>query len=427
MKIKRPNSLQRGAVLVTALVLALLVGLVVGALLIISQQHNYLTARSQTWNAEIPIAEAGIEEAMEHINSSNSWLMGLVTNGWTRVGSNVVKSRELGDGYYYTSISTSEVAPAIVSIGFGRIPLQTNFTRRVVTALARKGIVWGFIGINGVEMNGTTTYIDSFNSSDPRYSSNGLYHPLYRRDMAGVATVSSARPALNTGTAKIYGFAATGPGGSVSGTVGDGTWCASQTGIQTGHASDDFNMAFSPIGAPAVLTAALAPAAGVINGTNYGYVLGNDDYKIDGDLSLPVTGHSGGDLIVTGRARLYVTGKTTVSGHGKIIIATNGTLEMYLGDDASLNGQGTFNFAGVATACSVFGLPTCKSISYGGGSSWTSLIYAPQAEVAIGGGGHFYGSIVGATLKFTGTPELHYDEALGGASPIYKVIAWEEL
>ena len=90
MKITRPNSLQRGAVLVTALVLALLVGLVVGALLIISQQHNYLTARSQTWNAEIPIAEAGIEEAMEHINSSNSWLMGLVTNGWTRVGSKIV-------------------------------------------------------------------------------------------------------------------------------------------------------------------------------------------------------------------------------------------------------------------------------------------------------------------------------------------------
>src|SRR5215204_4373879 len=109
------HSRQSGSVLVTTLVLAMLVGVVVGALLIISQQHNTLTARSQTWSGEIPIAEAGIEEAMAHLNSKPTTLD---ANGWTNSGSNVVKSRVLGDGYYYTAISTQAQRPTIVSVGF---------------------------------------------------------------------------------------------------------------------------------------------------------------------------------------------------------------------------------------------------------------------------------------------------------------------
>ena len=439
---KTSTSHQRGTVLVTTLVLALLVGIVVSALLIISQQHNTLTSRSQTWCGEIPIAEAGIEEAMAHLNSRPATL---ATNGWEPNGSNVVKKRELGDGYYYTAISTQLVMPTIVSIGFGRIPLQTNFTRRVVTATARQGFVWGFIGINGVEMSGTTAYIDSFDSSDPRYSSNRLYSFSKRRDMVGVATLSSARPALNTGTARIFGYVATAPGGTVAGTVGDGSWCSdpTRTGIQSGHSFDDFNMAIPSVSVPADLKVASAPSPGTVGGTNYAFVLGSSlrssNYAILDDLSLPestgglvgglLTGLLGksGNMIVTGHANLYISGKFSIGGQGKVIITTNGSLTLYLGGDGSLSGHGFFNENGVATTCTVYGLPSCKSIKYGGGADWISRIYAPQAAVEIGGGAYFAGSIIGLTLKFSGTPELHYDEALGGSSPLYKIIAWEEL
>ena len=58
MKTSLTSLRQRGSVLVTTLVIALLVGIVVAALLFVAQEQNYLTARSRVWCSEIPIAEA---------------------------------------------------------------------------------------------------------------------------------------------------------------------------------------------------------------------------------------------------------------------------------------------------------------------------------------------------------------------------------
>ena len=425
MKTRSFYSRRSGSVLVTTLVLAMLVGVVVGALLIISQQHNTLTARSQTWNREIPIAEAGIEEAMAHLNSKPATL---AANGWTNSGSNVVKSRVLGDGYYYTTLSTQAQKPTIVSVGFGRIPLQTNFTRRVVTATAKLGVPWGFIGITGVDMGGTTTYIDSYDSSDPRYSTNGLYTFSKRRDMVGIATLSSNNPAINTGTAKIYGYAATGPGGTVVGNVGDGTFLSTSSGVQSGHASDDFNGSIGPAPFPATdFTTALPPVGGTVNGTVYSYVLPSliaTNFKMLSDLTI---GGGGGDMIVTGKTKLYVPGNFEIKGTGKLIITNGGSLELYLAGTATVGGQGVVNATGVSTNFTLYGLTNCTSIKFMGGSEYTSRIYAPQAAVEIGGTAEFCGAIVGLSLKFSGTPALHYDEAMGGSSPTFKIIAWEEL
>jgi hypothetical protein len=415
---------QSGSVLVTTLVLAMLVGVVVGALLIISQQHNTLTARSQTWSGEIPIAEAGIEEALAHLNSKPKTL---VADGWTNFGSNVVKSRVLGDGYYYTTLSTQVFRPTIVSVGFGRVPLQTNFTRRVVTVTAQRGIVWGFVGINGVDMAGTTAYLDSYDSSDPRYSTNGLYTNTMRRDSVGIATLSSATPAIDTRSAKIYGYAATGPGGTVSGNVGDGTFLSTSSGLQSGHVTDDFNMAIDDVILPGPLKTAPAPPAGLLTPLlgGYDYVLGTGDYRMVSLLGLG-TDLTLGTMLVTGKARLYIPGDFTVKSGGSLVITNGGSIEIYLGGNSSMGGGGVVNLTGVATNCTIWGLPSCTLIKYTGSAYMSAKIYAPKADVEIGGTAEFCGSIVGLTLKFNGTPALHYDEAIG-AAPAYKVTTWEEL
>ena len=104
MRIQANHS--RGSVLVTTLIITALVTIVVAALLAVVQRQNYFTARSTTWCSEMPIAEAGIEEAMAHLNSRP---VNFATNGWSLSGSNVVKSRfftnagsTLADGYFYT-------------------------------------------------------------------------------------------------------------------------------------------------------------------------------------------------------------------------------------------------------------------------------------------------------------------------------------
>src|SRR5215212_4700108 len=124
MKLFYEKNRRKGSVLATTLVFAALVGIVVGALLLITRQQNYLTARSQSWSSEIPIAEAGIEEAMAHLNSRpTNW----ATHGWVKSGGSYFQQRSIGNdgGYYYTTIST-DALPRIVSIGYARIPLQTT-------------------------------------------------------------------------------------------------------------------------------------------------------------------------------------------------------------------------------------------------------------------------------------------------------------
>src|SRR6185503_12661609 len=135
---------EHGSVLVITLVIALLVGLVVAALLFVAQQQNYMTARSKVWCSEIPLAEAGIEEAITHIVS----LPGdLAANGWEADGTNYVKRREFTNGYFYTTIiPTSTNTNTIVSVGFARIPLQTNYSQRTVMAiLKQRQSAWGFV------------------------------------------------------------------------------------------------------------------------------------------------------------------------------------------------------------------------------------------------------------------------------------------
>jgi hypothetical protein len=45
----------------------------------------------------------------------------------------------------------------------------------------------------------------------------------------------------------------------------------------------------------------------------------------------------------------------------------------------------------------------------------------------MGGTTDFYGSMVGNRLNFSGTPGIHYDEALGTPNPDYRIASWEEL
>src|SRR5689334_12160969 len=110
MKLRRSHSHIAAKVLFSVLVIGVLASMVVGALLVLAQQHHYMTARSMTWCSEIPIAEAGIEEAMAHLNSKPK---SFTNNGWNLSGGKYSKTRTLTDGYYFATIS-NVMNPVIV-------------------------------------------------------------------------------------------------------------------------------------------------------------------------------------------------------------------------------------------------------------------------------------------------------------------------
>jgi hypothetical protein len=408
---------ERGTVLVTTLVITGLVTIAVAALLMIVNQQNYFSARSQTWSSEIPIAEAGIEEAMAHVNSRPKTFE---MHGWTLAGTNVVKRRTVGDGYFYTAISTAK-PPVIVSVGFGRIPLQTNYTQRTVMALTKRTRpYYGILARRMISMGGSGSdwpWIDAFDSSDDDYSSPGYpgrYDPKQRKDDVGVATLSNLPGAINTGSGEIWGYAATAPGGTVIGNVGDGGWLLNNTGIQTNHVRNDYN---------GTITNAVLPTTSWTTLDVTKNLTGTRDFKHDGDLT------TGFVVNQNAKVRVWITGDVQLTGKDDAIsIGTNATLELYVAGSAHFGGNGVLNGAGVSTACKLIGLPTCTAMKYAGSVDMVAAIYAPNATVTINGGVDVYGSITADILNCSGSSGIHYDEALGrDTGPAWTIFRWEEL
>jgi hypothetical protein len=81
----------------------------------------------------------------------------------------------------------------------------------------------------------------------------------------------------------------------------------------------------------------------------------------------------------------------------------------------------------------LFGLPTCTDVSFGGNAAYTGVIYAPQADFHLGGGGNttydFVGASVSKTVHMNGHYRFHYDENLRrvGIGRGYIPTNWKEV
>src|SRR6185436_14109584 len=92
-----------GSTLLMGVMVTALVSFVLIAYLGLVQSQNVSTARSQSWNAVVPIIEAGIEDALTHLNTHG--LTNLTCDGWQEAGGLYCIKRNIGDGYYVAVIS----------------------------------------------------------------------------------------------------------------------------------------------------------------------------------------------------------------------------------------------------------------------------------------------------------------------------------
>ncbi|HAV61175.1 MAG TPA: hypothetical protein DCY13_02280, partial [Verrucomicrobiales bacterium] len=267
--------------LYVTLIATAIIGAALASYLRLVGNQNDSVARSQAWNRAIPVLEAGIEEALAQIAKSTS-ASSMVANGWTASGTNYIKNRDLGNGDRY-QVRISQVSPPVIeSDGSVAVPMRPNesVTRRVrVTTRGSSFFTKALAAKGQIDLMGNNVATDSFDSSDPNYSTNGLYTAARRKDNGDVATNSGLVNSLSVGNADIRGRVSTGPGGSVSigasGAVGNAAWhAAGNNGIQPGYATDDMNVNFPDVVAP--FTIGLPPAPGIVGGTNYNYVLAGE-------------------------------------------------------------------------------------------------------------------------------------------------------
>ncbi len=293
----RLHRAQRGNALLLTVVVTGLIGFVLVAYLTLLQSQNTANTRSQYWNATMPVVEAGIEEALAHLNRHG--LTNLACDGWSLSGGDYQALRNVGDARYLVKIRNAtgtNVAPIIESYGYVQAPIllasggssyligtaatggqisesQPAYIARGVQVQTRQDYIFskGMVARDSIDLNGNNIRTDSFNSLDPAWSTNGLYTPGRFRDNGDVAVNSSLTNSLSVGNADIYGHVSTGPGGTVAigpnGAVGSTNYHNSgQHGIQSGWSADDMNVSFPDVQAP-WSGGAFTPSGGWV--TNY--------------------------------------------------------------------------------------------------------------------------------------------------------------
>ncbi len=409
----------------------------------------------------MPVLEAGVEEAMAHLNkngtpdssgnlpgtmSADGWT-GNATIGWT-------KFAWLDSDFYFVSISPWVAGtnnPSINSTGFVmQLPAYAlnrplspflasvlddmvaggRFSRRVVQCTTTNNPTFskGLVAKKGINMNGNNVRVDSFDSGNNLYSTGGRWVAGKARANGDVASNDSITNTINVGNANIYGRVSTGPRGTVSvgssGAVGDLAWHAGgNRGIKPGWSTDDMNVELPDAVMPAT-SLAWFPPPGASGGTI--------TFSSSGNYRLPSGTLSGNIVVAAPNVQLRVDGGLRLTGSDGITINSNASITIYLNcASAQITGNGVINI-GTAKQCYIFGTPNLRALEIGGNGEATCVVYAPQADVTLHGGGtsdvDFSGAIVANSFKFTGHYNIHYDEALGrnGLWRGYSITSWNE-
>jgi hypothetical protein len=298
MKIRLTESRQQsGNILVMTIITTALIGFVLAAFLTLAGAQNRSTYRSQNWNSSIPVLEAGVEEALAHLNrnclsngvnsgvinwTADGWQSNYVVGGWM-----VMKTNSMPDGTYYVVriYNTNGNQPDIYSDGYVPTPVNlVSAPNSIFAAIAVNGGTQyqyrkvhvtagldGFFG-KGMVAKGNINWVgniwsDSFDSQDPSHSTRGQYDFSNHKDNGSVASVNGN---VSMGSGVIYGGVSTGPSGTATdGTVGDSAWITGgNTGIESGHYANDMNVSFPKVQAP-FLGGYMTPGPGTANYTNF--------------------------------------------------------------------------------------------------------------------------------------------------------------
>jgi hypothetical protein len=422
------NNDRAGSILVAAMTICIVIGTILGSALLLLQSRYKINIRATAWNTAIPVAEAGVEEAMTHIQDDTSSNPG--ANSWA--GTNIAgqsiywKRRSFSDGsYFYATIyNITSNAPTIYSSGFVPAPFTTStYITRTIRVLCTNpaNVFTKAIATTGTITMSGGAYVDGFDSRNGAYNASGTN----RNSTGSIATDSTANPAIKISTAKVYGTVTTGPGGVLSlsgGAIGDISWATNNTGVEgPSYTNNNFNVSFPSNNTP---TAAswLTPSNVTTGGSNI-TLLNSGSYQ----LSSFTSSSSSGPMVVAGQATLYVPGDFTVSGSGFVQINPGAALTLIVGGSkTTISGGGVVNQGGYATNFNYVGLSGNTSLTYSGSAEFVGTVNAPQASFTESGGSGAVGAAIVHDATLSGSAGWHYDDSLGSSGGLVAT-GWSEL
>jgi hypothetical protein len=397
-----------------------------------SNQYNYLSNSLTSQVAQYQVVGA-ITTASEGINAISMWTTidtaGLPPdsngNQWYRiratgtaatVGPPRVSNRRLDNDLRKIGLRFDrKTSNALAS------PQATRTVEVIVQALAQSIWVRGVTLKNTITMSGGGL-IDSFNSSDPFKSTNGVYDPTKRQSHGDVATTNSGNSNLNN--TYVYGSLAYSGSAvknttNVQGTISTPFNATIPSTSDPGWTSGMWNSSVSQVNETATLTAGTktAPTRFKLSQIN-----------ISGGNVLTLAPNADG---TDSYIEIWVTGKMTTSGTGYITQDPKVHVTYWVDNDINLSGSSYLNQSGLAQNVTINGVGTGHKITISGSALFVGVLDAPGFDVTVSGSGGVSGALIGNSLNISGGASFHYDEALntnGSSSAIgnYAFASWFE-
>jgi len=418
---------KNGSVLVGAMILAIIGGSIIAGYLKMSLQEYQLSQRTLKLQSTMNLAEAGLELGMNAINTKD-W------TGWTSVGTNGrfrdIKSISFTDGRVArirVYLEDFNSAPILAAEGRVIEPDGSELFKQVRVDMTSTGLFSnGLTAKDTINFNGNSITVDAYDSTV------GVWNYTFNREDEGsVASLSIDNGALDVGNGDIWGYLAT-AGGSTYDIGNNGSVMGADTpaGVteDPNRISNDFQASLPDVSAPGLTPDYTTLAAGSIGDPTASWSSDPVVYHIS---SLNMSGSN--TITVVGPTILIVDGDFKVTGQAELnIVGTESYLQMYVGGDLDLTGQGVLNDEQNPEAFQVWGTAVSgagQSIKVAGNGDFAGVLYAPNADLEIVGNGNVSGAAVGENITLTGNAAFHYDLNLKNldSDGSYAISRWREL
>ncbi|MDP3703673.1 MAG: hypothetical protein Q8R78_04740 [Candidatus Omnitrophota bacterium] len=373
---------EHGFIIIFSMGIIVFLTILGSAFLMRSVHDGHMSEQSVAWNRALALAEASVDETMmkQHV--------GDFTN---------LATVAMSDGTYWADVSPTGAPWQYLVNGHG---MQQAVQRdlEVITQLTPTSIFqFALFGHQRV-------YLDGDVITDSYDSRLAPYDPNTAGQNGDIGTNSSTVGGVVVdGDSIINGQIAVGPN------VSDPTTVVTINGtsaVITGSPPLVSQSVAMPM--PAVVIPAWLTCTDLTVNANQTYVLSAaaGPYCFN---NLVVLG--GAELTTDGPVKVYVTNYFHATGNTTIGVPGNPsylTMLLTAASQATIDG------------------------SMGGTTEFYGGLYAPNADIDIGGNAEVYGSVIAQEVVTSGTPHIHYDESLGDLmDPIglykVKVLSWREL
>jgi hypothetical protein len=469
---------QGGILPTTVLLIALMSMLTAVTLYRVSSRYS-ATYQSVGWNEALASAEAGADLALVALNNavtspSTAWagwtpndattfpktyvpsIPNHIGEGNVKVYAKVVVDKPVGGGWprvrstgvsELPSRSKNGLEAAIMDIngvknhrtvlrkprylnditnGVLKLPQITRTIELMASPATSFPYVMPFLMRRAIWMNGNA-WIDSFDSSNPLYSTNSQYDWAKHRNNGDIASNVDGRLS-NLNGSFVYGNASSN-GGVISNTQN----------VQ-GTVTNNFQTTIAEIPAPSWGTIQASPTTLKNAGTRTlvgGTVGSPKNYKVD-QLTLnnfdvlTFDTHAAGE---ESYLNIWVTGKVVLAGQSSIVQKPGVHVTFYCDDDASFTGNGYANLNNTADTLQIFGISGsggngAHTMKIAGIGNFVGLVNAPTYYIDIVGNGSFVGCVIGYNAKLSGNGGFHYDEDLkllpAPGATNYQFVSWVE-